>query len=296
MENADIYFPNLGIYIKELPKNISIGGFSIAFYGMIIALGMIAGISLACFIAKKTKQNPGDYMDYALYGIVLSVIGARLYYVIFRWDYYSENLLQIFNFRAGGLAIYGGVIVAIITVFVFTKIKKMNFFLFADTAICGLILGQIIGRYGNFFNRECFGEYTDSLFAMRLNLSQVDPTTVTETMKAHITKVGDASFIQVHPTFLYESTLNLIVLIIMLIVTKKKKFDGHVLITYIFGYGIVRFIVEGLRTDQLKLWNTDIAVSQLLSAVLVVAAVVFYILRRKSALKAQDTETEEGGE
>ena len=148
-------------------KSISIGSFGIAMYGIIIACGMLAGLGVACYVAKKSGQNPDTYFDLALVAIICSVIGARIYYVVFRWDLYKDDLLSIFNIRQGGLAIYGGVIAAIITTFVFAKVRKLSFPLLCDTAGLGLILGQAIGRWGNFCNREAFGDYYDGLFADR---------------------------------------------------------------------------------------------------------------------------------
>ena len=145
MNSADIAFPNLGIYLENVPKNFSVFGFSIAFYGLIIGIGVMSGIAMAARAAKRTGQNPDDYWDFAIYAIIFSIVGARLYYVIFSWDHYKNNLLEIINLRKGGLAIYGAVIAAFITLFVYTKVKKKSFWQMADTGVLGLILGQIIG-------------------------------------------------------------------------------------------------------------------------------------------------------
>ena len=154
---ADLSFVNLGITIQNLPNSITVFGFRIAFYGIIIGLGMLAGMAVAFSDARRRGQDPDIYLDFALYGIIFSIIGARAYYVIFDWDNYKDNLLQIFNLRGGGLAIYGGVIGAVITLTVFTRMRKMSFFSMADSGVLGLITGQIIGRWGNFFNCEAFG-------------------------------------------------------------------------------------------------------------------------------------------
>lgn len=173
---ADLSFVNLGITFTHLPNSISVFGFRIAFYGIIIGLGMLAGMAVAFSDAKRRGQDPDLYLDFALYAIVFSIIGARIYYVAFEWDNYRNDLLQIFNLRAGGLAIYGGVIAAVITLVVFSKVRHQSFFSMADTGILGLITGQIIGRWGNFFNCEAFGGYTDGLFAMRIRESIVNPS------------------------------------------------------------------------------------------------------------------------
>ena len=286
MNSAEIAFPNIGIYIPHLPKGITIGGFTIAFYGMIIAAGMLSGLWLACHQAQRTGQKKEVYTDFAIYAIIFSLIGARLYYVAFSWENYKDDLLQIFNTRGGVMAIYGAVIAAILTAIIYCKVKKYNFFLLADTAVGGLVLGQIIGRYGNFFNREAFGEYTNSLFAMRLRVDQVNPANITELMRSHMTTVDGVQYIQVHPTFLYESLWNILVLILILVFTTKKKFNGEIFLLYLVGYALGRVWIEGLRTDQLQIGSTGIAVSQVLSGAIVIVGVVVWIcVRRKLGKK-----------
>lgn len=286
MNSAEIAFPNIGFYIPHLPKGITIGGFTIAFYGMIIAAGMLSGLWLACHQAQRTGQKKEVYTDFAIYAIIFSLIGARLYYVAFSWENYKDDLLQIFNTRGGGMAIYGAVIAAVLTAIIYCKVKKYNFFLLADTAVGGLVLGQIIGRYGNFFNREAFGEYTNSLFAMRLRVDQVNPANITELMKSHMTTVDGVQYIQVHPTFLYESLWNILVLVLILVFTTKKKFNGEIFLLYLVGYALGRVWIEGLRTDQLQIGSTGIAVSQVLSGAIVIVGVVVWIcVRRKLGKK-----------
>lgn len=272
MEGADIRFVHLGIAIQNLRNSISILGFSIAYYGIIIGLGMLAGIWVAQSDAKRRGQDPEIYLDFALFGIIFAVIGARIYYVIFEWDYYKHDLLQIFNLRAGGLAIYGGVIGAAATLIIYTRIKKMSFFSMADTGVLGLITGQIIGRWGNFFNCEAFGGYTDSLLAMQIRRSLVRDNMLNQDVLNHIVVESGIEYIQVHPTFLYESFWNLLLLFFMLWYRKRKSFDGEMLCIYLLGYGLGRFWIEGLRTDQLVLFHTGIPVSQALSLLLVLTA------------------------
>ena len=286
MNSAEIAFPNIGIYIPHLPKGITIGGFTIAIYGMIIAAGMLSGLWLACHQAQRTGQKKEVYTDFAIYAIIFSLIGARLYYVVFSWENYKDDLLQIFNTRGGGMAIYGAVIAAVLTAIIYCKVKKYNFFLLADTAVGGLVLGQIIGRYGNFFNREAFGEYTNSLFAMRLRVDQVNPANITELMRSHMTTIDSVQYIQVHPTFLYESLWNILVLVLILVFTTKKKFNGEIFLLYLVGYALGRVWIEGLRTDQLQIGSTGIAVSQVLSGAIVIVGVVVWIcVRRKLGKK-----------
>ena len=271
MNAADIAFPHLGIYLKNVPKSFSIFGFSIAFYGVIIGIGVLAGLLLAVHMAKVTGQDSDMYWDFAIYAIIFSIIGARIYYVVFAWDMYKDNLLSIFNTRNGGMAIYGGVIGGFLTLFIYTKLKKKNAFQMGDTAVPGLILGQIIGRWGNFMNREAFGEYTDSLFAMRLPVEAVRPGDISQNIASHMAK--GANYIQVHPTFLYESVWNVVILVLMLLYSKRKKFHGEICLMYFAGYGLGRFLIEGIRTDQLLIPGTTVAVSQVLSLCMVVFAI-----------------------
>lgn len=275
-----IDFPNIGIHLKSVGDHITIFGFDIAFYGMIIGLGILTGLLIAAAEAKRSGQNPEDYFDLAIYAVIFSIIGARLYYVAFSWDMYKDDLLSILNIRQGGLAIYGGVIAAVITVFVFARVKKMSATLILDTAGLGLVAGQMIGRWGNFFNREAFGEYTNSFLAMRLPVDAVRGSDITELMRKNMETVKGVSYIQVHPTFLYESLWCLMVLIIMLIYRKHKKFNGEVFLVYLLGYGLGRFWIEGLRTDQLLIPKIGLPVSQILAGVLVVVSLALIIYKR----------------
>lgn len=282
-----INFPNLHIYLENVGKSIMIGDFAIAYYGIIIACGMVGGIIIASTIAKRSGQNPDDYYDIALYAIVFAIIGARLYYVIFNWDYYSQDLKRIFYLREGGLAIYGGIIAAIITVFFISKIKKLNFGLVADTAAPALVFGQCIGRWGNFFNREAFGGYANHLLAMQLPVSAVRRSDITQEMWEHAQEIDGITYIQVHPTFLYESLWNFALLILLLIYWKHRKFNGEVFLLYLLGYGIGRFWIESLRTDQLILPIVGIPVSMVVAAIMVIGSAIWIILGHKKSRLAE---------
>ncbi|MCI8286411.1 MAG: prolipoprotein diacylglyceryl transferase [Lachnospiraceae bacterium] len=274
----DIAFPNLGIYLQDVPKSFSVFGFQIAFYGLLIGMGVLAGLLMAVYMAKITGQNPDDYWDFAIYAVIFSIIGGRIYYVIFAWDYYKDDLLGIFRLRNGGMAIYGAVIAAFITLFVYCKIKKKNPMLMGDTAMPGLILGQAIGRWGNFMNREVFGEYYDGLFSMQLPIDAVRARDISDNIAAHIPE--GANYINVHPTFLYESVWNLLVFTVLLCFRKHKKFHGELCLVYLGGYGLGRFIIEGIRTDTLFIPGTTVPVSQVLAVLMFVFAVAADILVR----------------
>lgn len=291
MNSTDIAFPNLGIYLRDIPRGFYIGNFYIAYYGVIIGIGILAGILTAVHMAKKTGLNPDIIWDFAIYAVIFSVIGARTYYVVFEWEHYKDNLIQIFNTRQGGMAIYGAVIGAFLTLFVYSRIKKVNPFGIGDAGVVGLVLGQVIGRWGNFVNREVFGEYSDGLFAMRLPIEAVRSRDISENLQAHI--VEGTNYIQVHPTFLYESLLNLGLMILMILYTRHRKFQGEICLLYLGGYGIIRFFIEGIRTDQLKIGGTGIAVSQMLGIVLFVFSVAADIIIRVILKKKAVAETQE---
>lgn len=287
--DMELNFPNLGIYLDHVGKSISIFGFSIAYYGIVIVTGMMIAIWIAQREAKRTGQNPEQYLDLAMIGIAAGILGARIYYVIFAWDYYKDDLLSIFNIRQGGLAIYGGIIGACIAVVIYSRKKKQNFSLLMDTASMSIVFGQIMGRWGNFFNREAFGDYTNNLFAMQLPVSAVRANEITQKMWDHVVTVNGVEYIQVHPTFLYESLWNVGVLLFLFWFRKRKKFNGEVFLMYLIGYGLGRIWIEGLRTDQLLLPVVGLPVSQLLSGCLVVGCTILVVWKRKKLSSGGET-------
>ncbi|MBQ8518438.1 MAG: prolipoprotein diacylglyceryl transferase [Agathobacter sp.] len=284
----NINFPNLHIYLENVGKTIMIGDFAIAYYGIVIACGMIGGVLIAATIAKRSGQDPEDYFDMALYAIIFAVLGARMYFVIFNWDYYAADLTRIFNIREGGLGIYGGIIASIITVYILTRRKKLDFGLVADTAAPALIFGQCLGRWGNFFNREAFGGYTDNLFAMQLPVSAVRRNEITAELWEHAEIIDGITYIQVHPTFLYESMWNFVLMISLLFYWKHRKFNGEVFLLYLLGYGVGRFWIESLRTDQLILPILEVPVSMVVAALMVVGSAIWIILGRRKSRMAED--------
>lgn len=293
----EIRFPNLGIVLKKVLDGFYIGSFEIRFYGVVIAIGFILAYFLIANEAKRTRQNPELYLDFMLVLVIPAILGARIYYVLFSLDNYikpgqslKSNIIGIINIRNGGLAIYGGVIAGIITLIIFARKRKVNTMLMLDTCAMGLLVGQILGRWGNFFNREAFGGYTDSLFAMAIPvdwfggknylLSTVNHGIITQEMIDNVSVIDGMEFIQVHPTFLYESVWNLMVLLIIFLYRRHKTFDGELFAMYIWGYGLGRVWIEALRTDSLMVPGIGFKVSQLLAAICVVAASVFVIYMR----------------
>ncbi|MBO7514702.1 MAG: prolipoprotein diacylglyceryl transferase [Lachnospiraceae bacterium] len=277
---TDVSFPNLGINIDHLPQGIPIFGFEIRLYAVMIMLGLAAGFFVAKHLGTVEGDDPEQYYDYIIFGALFGILGARLYYVIFNFGYYKNHLLEILNLRQGGLAIYGGAIAAILTMFVFTRIRKLSFFQMVDMGVIGLILGQAIGRWGNFFNCEVFGRVSDGPFAMRLNNQLVSSEYVSmlyPDMQAKFPELA-GTYTQVAPTFLYEFVWNMLAFTFMVLYRKHRKFKGELFGFYLLLYGAGRFWIEGIRSDQLMIGSTGIPVSQALSAVLFFAGLAYIIM------------------
>ena len=247
-------FPHLGIDRLDISSQIKIFGLSIHWYGVIIAVGMSLAVIYAYFVAKKFGINRNNMIDVIIIGIVCGIVGARLYYVIFKLDSFSGDLLKIFDLRTGGLAIYGGIIFAFLGGFFGCRWRKVKFLPMADVAAIGFLLGQGIGRWGNFVNIEAYGTHTDLPWGMTSSAIPLDIQPV-------------------HPTFLYESVWCILGFIAFNFFLKYRKFDGQIILMYMAWYGFERFFVEGLLTDSLWLIPDVIRVSQLISLILVVFAV-----------------------
>lgn len=263
-----ISFPGLGISYLNPPAYFSVFGRNIYFYGVLIALGFILAI---LFCARRSRDfgiKADDFYDMMIWLIPLSIVGARLYFVLFRLKDYADNPLSVFAVWEGGLAIYGGIIAGIATAFFVCRRKGIPITAMLDLAVLGLLIGQILGRWGNFMNREAFGAETEIFCRMGLT----DP---------------GGNTIYVHPTFLYESLWNLGCLIFLLIFDKKgrRSYDGQNILIYFLWYGLGRAWIEGLRTDSLYIGSTGIRVSQVLSIVLALcAAIALFTLGRRTHL------------
>ena len=274
----DVAFPHLGIFIKNLGSAIRIGNYTIAFYGVIISIAMLIGFMIVSRTAKKMGINEDIFYDIFIIIILLGIIGARAYYVIFRWDYYQLHPYEIVDIRSGGLAIYGGIILGALGILTYCFIRKLQVVKILDLTVLGVAVGQAIGRYGNFFNTEAFGEYTNNIFAMRIRKDLISNTA--DISRSHmlnpIVEEG-IEYIQVHPTFFYESTLNLVLFAVMMYMIKKKhKFDGQIAATYLIGYGVIRFFVESLRTDSLMFG--EFRISQIVAIISILIGTTFIVL------------------
>lgn len=261
-----VSFPGLGI--NDLPINrvaFSIGSFPVYWYGILIATGLLLAVLYAYMNADHYDVDRNKLIDCVIVGIVTSIIGARTYYVLFKWDYFSAHPGEIFDIRDGGIAIYGAIIGALVGGLIMAKIRKMKFLPVLDITLTSFLIGQAIGRWGNFFNQEAFGTPTDNIFRM-----------VSE----------NTGGVGVHPCFLYESVWCALGFLFLFIFNRKfQKYHGQVFYLYLVWYGAERTLVEGLRTDSLylpfQIFGADIRVSQVLSAVLVIIGIVLLIVNRK---------------
>jgi phosphatidylglycerol:prolipoprotein diacylglycerol transferase len=269
-----IKFPNLGLEFHIDRVAIHIGFISIYWYAIAIITGIILGLLISSYIAKKDHVNPDIIYDALLYGLPSAIICARIYYVVFNFSQYQDNLVDVFNIRAGGIAIYGAIIGALLSTYIYAKIKKLSIFQIFDIGSFGLIVGQAVGRWGNFVNQEAFGGNTNGPFSMSGNLIK---ETLVDLQNSGVNINPD---IGVHPTFLYESVWNLIGLFVLLFIHKRKKFNGQIFFSYLIWYGIGRFFIEGLRMDSLMLYNFRI--SQIVAIVSVfISGIVLYYLSKK---------------
>lgn len=283
MNEWSILFPNLHITLEHVGKNITIGGFTIAYYGIIIAIGMMIAMFLMLRECKRVGVSSDDMTDVFIAAVIFGIVGARIYYVIFSWDLYKDRLISVFFLREGGLAIFGGVIGGVLAILVVCLRKKLNFWKVIDLAAMGVLVGQICGRWGNFFNREVFGGYSNGPLAMGLPLDAIrSMDDVTQEMLDHLLVVDGVQFITVHPTFLYESLWNLGVLLFILWYRKRQKFYGQLFAFYLLLYGIGRFWIEGVRTDQLKVPGTMVPVSQVVSVVMILLAIGYLVYMTRS--------------
>ena len=265
MNEFHVSFPNLGWEFTINRVAFSIGSFQVYWYGLIIATGLILALVYAHFSAKRYNVDGSKLMNCVFAGIITGIIGARLYFCIFKWDYYGSHPLEIFAIHEGGLAIYGGIIGALLGGLGVAKIQKMKFMPILDITMVGFLIGQGLGRWGNFFNQEAYGTPTDLPWGM------MSEGTLGET---------------VHPCFLYESLWCLLGVAVLHFYGKyRQRYAGQIFYLYLVWYGFERMIVEGLRTDSLylpfQLFGMDIRVSQVLSFAIFVTGIVFLIINRK---------------
>lgn len=272
-----IAFPKLGILFDADPTAFTIFGVSIQWYGLLITIGMLLAIAYCFPKMRKYGIDPDRSIDAVIGGIIGGIVGARLYYVILEWDRYKDNLSQIFNLRSGGLAIYGGIIGAVLVGGLIAKLRKVKLLPLLDLVGQGFLIGQCLGRWGNFFNQEAFGCNTDSVFGMTgSRIQSYISSSYIYTNSYQHTGVEMTPDLPVHPCFLYESLWCLAGFILLAVISKKfRKFDGQIFLMYVAWYGLGRSFIEGLRTDSLVIGS--LRVSQVLAILCFVAAVIILI-------------------
>lgn len=280
-----VRFPNLGLEFEYVPVSVRVFGFEITFFGILLAVGMLLGMVFVVLEAKRKKQDANLYLGMMISGLAGGFIGARFFYVLLSWSVYKTDIMKVFDTRNGGMVFYGGLLGGVLAAAIFCRIKKAAFMEMADVAVKGLLIGQIIGRWGNFFNRESFGEYTSNVLTMQLPLSNVRAGEVTPWMRENLVTIDNVSYIQVTPLFLYESIWCLLLLLLLFVWNRRKLFAGEIFMRYLAGYGFGRFFIEWIRTDKMFLPGTDIAVNQAISAGLFLLFTVVVIVKRIMAKK-----------
>ena len=277
-----VSFPGLGIYNLEISRiafELQLFGktLTIYWYGVLYAMGFMVALLLALRQAERYNLSKDDILDIFLATIPLSVVGSRLYYVAFSWEKYADNLLRIFDLRDGGLAFYGGVLAGILAFFLVGRAKKIKLRHLMDFFVPYLALGQAIGRWGNFFNQEAFGVYTDRPWGM-----------ISEGTRHYLQAINyPYANSPVHPTFLYESLGNILIFVLLLRIRSHSKISGETTAWYLATYGILRYFTEGLRTDSLFIGSSEIRVSQLLSMLMFLTALVYLVINYRRARKSE---------
>lgn len=262
--NQTVSFPGLGLEFHFNNVAFHIASKPIYWYGILIMLGVILAVVYASAQSRQFGIRQDDLYDAVLFAVPLGIVCARIYYVIFEWEQYKDNLSEIFATWHGGLAIYGGIIGGIIVIVVLCKVKKIYVMDMLDLFASAVPIGQILGRWGNFFNCEAYGSSTTLPWRMVIGKT-----------------LEEAGATGNHPTFFYESAWNLIGFIILYFSSKKRKYHGEILLLYLGWYGLGRFFIEGLRTDSLYLWGTGIRVSQVVALICIIIGLGGFLLNRK---------------
>ncbi len=276
MNYTEVSFPGLGITVNIDQVAFSIFGIEVYWYGLLISLGMVLCVVLGMLHSKKNKFSSDLVFDVILVSLPCAIVGARLYYVLSEWEMYSGDLIKIFDTRSGGLAVYGGILGAFTGTLIMCKIRKIPFSAVVDFCVVYIPLGQAIGRWGNFFNQECFGTTTTLPWGMK-------SSEVESYLRLYFPDLD--STMAVHPTFFYEFLATITIFFILLYVRKYSKHAFESMAVYMILYGVARFFIEGLRTDSLYIGDTGIRTSQLFSAVLVVSGVIYLVVAYKKNIK-----------
>lgn len=278
--DMSIRFPGLKLVLDYVPRSFEIFEFEITIYGILIAAGMLFGIFFAVLEARRNHEDADACLDLAIVTLITGVIGARLLYVVFSWSLYKNDPGQILNVRSGGMMFYGALLGGVAGGALYCHIRQKNFWQMADIGCMGVLIGQIIGKWGSFFNRESFGEYADNIFSMQLPLTAVRAGEVTTRMRENLETVGGSACILVQPLFFYESLWCFLLLLILMMHLRKKAFQGEIFMRYLAGYGLGRGVLQWFRTDKILFPGTEIDVSLVISGILFIVCTVIVTIRR----------------
>ena len=283
-----VNFPKLGLSFDYLLEGFEIFGIRISLVGILIALAMLLGLFITERLAKKTEQNTEQYLDLAIRVVFAGVIGARTGYVISHWQYFITDQGNVFDIRDGGMSAAGAVIAGLVVSFMYCKKKKLSWLQICDTALPGIVVGQILASAGCFFGRNMLGTYSDGPFAMQIALQDVDPKAVMLSRTSG--QMVRGNFLQVHPVALYETILLLVLLVILLFLWKFKKLNGMVLSVYMIGYGLMVFGMEFIRLDSQKIMGSRFSIEHIVAAILMLSGLVILteqIKKHRAVQKAQ---------
>ena len=261
---GQVNFPGLGLTIENLIEGFEVFGFHISLSGILIAISMFLGLFITERLAKKTEQNTEHYLDLAIRLVIASVIGARIGYVLSHWQYFISDQGSVFDIRDGGMSAPGAIIAGLVVSFLYCKQKKLSWLQICDTAMPGIVSGQIVASLGCFFGRNMLGTYSDGTFAMQVALQDVDNRA--KMLGRSSARMIQGDFLQVHPVALYEAAILLMLLIALFIFSKIKKLSGIVLAVYLMGYGLMVFCIEFIRLDSQKIIGSPFSIEHIVSA------------------------------
>lgn len=282
--DMSIRFPNLKLEFVRVPVSFSVMGYEITLFGILVAVGMLLALAFVILQAKRQKENQNIYLEIMIPALLGGIAGGRFFYVLLSWDFYSGKTLQeLCDVRNGGLSFLGGLLGGALLTALYLKLRRVSFMKVADTASMGLLIVQIIGVWGCFFNREFFGSYTDNPVAMQIPAEVVPESLLTGGLKEHLVTVGDTVYIQAHPLFLYAGVWYLFLFFILLIYMRRKKYQGEIFLRYLAGIGLGGTVTEWLRRDSLKIPGTDFPVFVPVYALLFLGCGISAVVRRVMA-------------
>lgn len=263
-----VNFPGLGLTIEHLIEGFYVFGFHISLSGILIALAMFLGLFITERLAKKTEQNTEDYLDLAIRLVFAGIIGARVGHVVTHWQYYAYDQSNVFNIRDGGMSFGGALVAGLFVSLVYCRQKKLSWLQVCDTMLPGVVFGQIVGKVGEFFDRSELGTYSDGLFAMQVDMASVDSTVMKlGRTSSHMIK---GNFLQVHPVTLYEIVLLLLLMISLAVMFRFQKLKGIILAVYLIVYGGIRFGLEFIRLDSMRIVGSPVSIEHIVSLVFIV--------------------------